>query len=288
MNDQPVISIRLPQTGYLQGIFWILMLCLVSNLNDVNTKFLGERLSGSEVAFFRFLFGTLILLPFMLVKGKHAFITKYPGAHCLRSVFLVLAMTVWSYGVASLPLTLATTVSFSVPIFVLILARLFLKEKLSLKKWLATFLGFAGILISISPHLTLNPMAGLLILATFLFASLDVINKHLLTSEESILCMLFYSGLGTTILGCIPAYLTWQTPMLSELLFLALLGIGGVLILYCALKAFAATEISALQPFKYTEFIFSILFGFIIFQEWPSANILLGVFIIIFAIQWAL
>lgn len=269
--------------GYLQGIFWILIVCIISNLNDVNTKYLGERLSGAEVAFFRFFFGTLVLLPFMILRGKQAFITRYPAAHAVRAILLVLAMTTWSYGVVSLPLTLATTISFTVPFFVLLLARLFLKENVSWQRWGATVLGFIGILISVSPHLTFNPWAATLILATFLFASLDVINKKLLTIDESLMCMLFYSDLGTTILGSVPAYLTWQTPHLHELFFLAMLGSGGVLILYCLLKAFAATEVSALQPFRYTEFLISVIFGFIIFQEWPSLHILLGAAIIISA-----
>ncbi|HBW25192.1 MAG TPA: EamA family transporter [Holosporales bacterium] len=268
--------------GYLQGIFWMVMVCVVSSFNDTITKYVGTRLSGAEVAFFRFFFSTLVLLPFMAWRGKGAFVTHYPKAQCIRAVLLVLAMTAWSYGVASLPLTLATIISFTTPFFILPLAKIFLKEHVGWQRWAATLFGFLGILISIQPIGTaFNPMAFALIASTVMFASLDVINKRLLTDDESLLCMLFYSGLGTAVLGLIPAVLTWQMPTLSELLFLLLLGTGGSMILFCLLKAFAATEVSALQSFRYTEFILSAVFGLLIFKEWPAVSTLFGAAIII-------
>lgn len=260
----------------------MVMVCIISSLNDVCTKYIGTRLSGAEVAFFRFFFSTLVLFPFLLAKGKPAFVTRYPKAQCIRAVLLVLSMTAWSYGVASLPLTLATTISFTTPLFILPLAKIFLKEQVGLQRWGATLLGFLGIIVSIHPtSSTFNPMALALVLATLMFASLDIINKKLLTEDESMLSMLFYSGLGTAILGFIPALLTWETPTLQELFILLLLGGGGSLILFCLLKAFRATDISALQSFRYTEFVVSAFLGLILFREFPTLNILLGATLII-------
>lgn len=268
--------------GYLQGIFWMVMACIVSALNDVFTKHVGGRLSGAEVAFFRFFFSTLVLLPFMLFRGKEAFVTRYPGAQCIRAILLVLGMTAWSYGVASLPLTLATTISFTTPLFILPLAKVFLSEQVGWQRWAATLFGFLGILISIHPKgNAFNPLALTLVVSTIMFASLDIINKKLLIEDESLLSMLFYSGLGTAILGFVPAVLTWETPTLQELFFLCLLGGGGSLLLFFLLKAFSATDVSALQSFRYTEFVLSAFLGFLIFQEIPSMSILLGAGIII-------
>lgn len=269
--------------GYLQGVFWMIIVCIISMSNDSLAKYVGGRLSGAEVAFFRFFFSTLVLLPFMLIRGKKAFITHYPGVQCVRATLLVLAGIPWCYGVASLPLTLATTISFTVPFFVLPLAKIFLKEHVGWQRWAATLFGFAGIVVSLHPSGggAFNPMALTLIASTIMFATLDIINKKLLTEDETLLSMLFYSALGTAILSFIPALLTWETPTLQELFFLLLLGGGGSLLLFCLLKAFAATEVSALQPFRYVELILSALFGFIIFQEFPTASTLLGAAIIV-------
>lgn len=268
--------------GFLQGIFWMIMVCVISNLNDILIKHLGSRLSGIEVAFFRFLFSTLWLLPFMLARGKGSFQTKYPKVHFVRSLLLVLAVAPWCYGVASLPLTLATTLAFTTPLFVLPLAKIFLKEQVGWQRCAATLVGFIGILVSVNfTGASFNPMALALITSTVMFASLDIINKKLLTDDESLLSMLFFSALGTAILGFIPALLTWETPTMQELGFLALLGGGGSLILFCLLKAYGATEVAPLQPFKYFELVLSAIFGFIIFQEFPTTSTLLGAAIII-------
>ena len=268
--------------GYLQGIFWILVACFISNSNDILIKHVGSRLSGAEVAFFRFFFSTLVLFPFMAIQGKTAFVTRYPGAQCIRALLLMLAMAPWCYGVAALPLTLATTLAFTVPFFVLPMAKIFLKEQVGWQRWFATLFGFLGIIVALHPAGdTFNPMALMLVASTIMFATLDIINKKLLTEDETLLSMLFYSALGTAILGFVPALLTWETPTLQELFFLLLLGGGGSLILFCLLKAFSATEVSALAPFKYFELILSSIFGLIIFQEFPTASTLLGAAIII-------
>lgn len=268
--------------GYLQGIVWMIIVCAISNMNDILTKCVGFRLSGFEVAFFRFFFSTLVLLPFMVIKGKGAFVTHYPGVQFIRSLLLVLAVAPWCYGVAALPLTLATTLSFTVPFFVLPMAKVFLKEHVGWQRWFATLFGFLGIVVSLHPTgSAFNPMTLLLVGSAIMFASLDIINKKLLIEDETLLSMLFYSALGTTVLGFIPALLTWQNPTLQELFFLAFLGGGGSLILFCLLKAFAAAEVSALQPFKYFELVLSAIFGFLIFKEFPTASTLLGAAIIV-------
>lgn len=268
--------------GFLQGIFWMVVVCIISNMNDILIKHVGTRLSGLEVAFFRFLFSTLWLLPFMLARGKGSFQTKYPKVHFVRSLLLVLAMAPWCYGVASMPLTLATILASTTPFFILPLAKIFLKERVGWQRCTATLVGFIGILVSVNfTGGSFNPMALALIASTVMFASLDIINKKLLTEDESLLSMLFFSGLGTAVLGFIPALLTWETPTLQELGFLALLGGGGSLILFCLLKAYAATDVSALQPFKYFELVLSAIFGFVIFQELPTTSTLLGAAVII-------
>jgi S-adenosylmethionine uptake transporter len=268
--------------GFLQGIFWMIIVCIISNMNDVLIKCVGGRLPGFEVAFFRFLFSTLWLLPFMLARGKGSFRTKYPRVHFVRSLLLVLAVAPWCYGVASLPLTLATTLAFTTPLFVLPLAKIFLKEHVGWQRCAATIVGFVGILVSVNfSGASFNPMALALIASTVMFASLDIINKKLLTEDESLLSMLFFSALGTAVLGFIPAVLTWETPTFQEIGFLALLGGGGSLILFCLLKAYGATEVAPLQPFKYFELLLSAVFGFVIFQEFPTTSTLLGAAIII-------
>jgi len=93
--------------------------------------------------------------------------------------------------------------------------------------------------------------------------------------------MLFYFAFGTMTIGLIPALYVWQTPQAIELFWLLCLGAGANLILFCLLKAFSATDISALQPYRYVEIFFATGFGFILFGEIPTILILVGAAIIV-------
>lgn len=268
-------------SNYLRGISWFILSLVISVTNDVFAKYLGQNLHSVQITFLRFLFGTLSLLPFMIYYGKKSFYTSRIGLHLIRGVLLFCAIALWCFGLTQAPITVATTLTFIIPMFVLILARIFLSEKVSWARWLVTIVGFLGTTIVLEPtNVNFSPLMLLLVLATAMFATLDVINKKFVV-KESMLAMLFYTALVTMLLGAIPTIFVWQTPSITQLTSLFLLGCGGNLILYCLLKAFAATEASAIAPFRYIELILSAGLGFAIFREIPTLALCLGSLIII-------
>ncbi|MBN9343754.1 MAG: hypothetical protein BGO76_01320 [Caedibacter sp. 38-128] len=276
--------------GYLQGVFWIVLVCLISNLNDILMRLAGTRLPSMQISFFRFFFAFLTLIPFMIVRGKEAFMTAQPGFHLLRAILGFGAVAFWCTGVGKAPLAVVSTIALTVPIFVLPMAFLLLKENVGWQRTTATLAGFAGILVIIkgtageeallSSLYHLDNGSVFLIAAAILFALSDILNKKMV-HQESPLTMLFYFAAGTSLLGAIPAAMVWETPTLTELLYLFCLGAGGNLILYFLLKAFAATDVSALAPYRYVELIFATFFGYILFHEIPTEMTLLGAAIIV-------
>lgn len=244
-----------------------------------------------EIAFFRFLFATLTLLPVMLYFRKAgSFYTKRPSLHVLRAALLFGAIACWTTGLTMVPLTVVSTFAQTTQLFVLPMAAVFLNEKVGWQRSLATLAGFMGILLIVVGHsgnggffdslLSLNNGTLFLISAAMMFALSDILNKRFVV-EESTLSMMFYIALGTTLFGAYPAYTVWQTPQLSDLGILLVLGAGGNLILFFLLKAFAATDVSALAPFRYLEMILAGIFGFLIFGEIPCQWTLAGAAIIV-------
>lgn len=267
--------------GYLQGAVWAILITLSSSTNDVLIKFLGERLATPQIVFFRFLFSTLVLLPFMVPKGAKIFKTAYPGRHVARGLIGAVAFGLSAWGVVKLPLSMVATLSFTQPLFFLPMAYLFLRERLDRYRILATFAGFIGVAILISPtNGVFNAYVLIPIGATVMFAILDVYAK-LMVAHDSKWTLMFYFGLSTTILSILPAMAVWQTPTPYEFLFLLLLGIGANLIQVCLYMAFSATDAVALSPFKYTELIFASFFGVLLFNTWPTWQTLLGALFII-------
>ncbi len=285
----------LNQKGYLQGVFWAIMICVVSSTNDTLMKLTGSRLEGLQVAFFRFFFSMITLLPFMLYKGAHVFKTPRPGFHSLRAILGYVAVVCWCIGVAITPLSATSLLAQTTPLFTLPMAFLILREKVGWQRVVATIAGFVGILVILqSPGQWINFLsltevnitdvnmgAIWLLAAAVFFAASDILNKIMVGTDEHPLTMLFYFAAGTTLIGIIPAYIVWQTPTISELFWLLCLGGGANMILYCILKAFAATDISAIMPYRYVEILVACMFGFVLFGEIPTIMTLLGAAIIV-------
>jgi S-adenosylmethionine uptake transporter len=180
-----------------------------------------------------------------------------------------------------MPLSDNTIIMSSQPFFFLPMAVIFLREKVDLSRWIAILIGFIGLLIMFQPGAeALRLVAIVPIAAAILFAMSDVMAKKMVTTENTH-TMLFYFAVGTTLITLVPAILVWQTPSLYQLGMLALLGIGGNLIQVCMIRAFSATEASALSPFRYVEFVFAALFGFVFFMEIPTMVTLAGASFII-------
>ena len=265
------------------GVFWSLIACLMSAFNDMLSKAMGLSLGGGETLFFRFFFGTLAFIPFILLKKDEVLKTPHAKIHALRGGLFALAMIPWSYGLIDLPLPLVTTISFSTPLFVVVLAGLFLKENVGLPRIIATALGFIGIMVSSGFSMAgANHFVTLLALsATVLFAALDIINKRLLNIQEGLLPLMFYSSFFAALFTLPLLFFQWTTPSLYEIGALAILGICANALLWCLLKAFEAYEISALQPFRYFEFLFSCVLSIYFFSEWPTSYIIFGFFCIV-------
>ncbi|ABV73027.1 S-adenosylmethionine transporter [Rickettsia canadensis str. McKiel] len=266
---------------YLTGIGWFLLSLVSSSANDVMSKYLGTRLDSFEVAFFRFFFSSIVLLPFVAYYGKNTLKTSSPFVHILRGLLLFFGMTAWTYGLTIAPVTTATVISFSIPLFTLILAVFFLNENIIWQRWVVTIVGFIGLVITLKPHAEdFNPEILYFVLAAISFAMLDIINKKFVI-KESMISMLFYSAIVTAIVSLPVASQYWLTPSSFELVLLFVLGSSGSIILFFLLKAFSMVDATATAPYRYLELVISAIAAYLIFNEFPDKSTLYGAVIII-------
>lgn len=266
---------------YLKSIGWFVISLVISSSNDALTKYIGVHIDPWQVAFFRCLFGTGSLLPLMFYHGSISFQTHRLWLQMLRGGLLFVAISLWSHGVKVVPITTATIMSFTVPIFVLLLAPIFLKERVTGPTWFAALLGFCGTVLVLQPSYFSFHVASLrFVIAAFVFGLLDIINKKYIR-KEPLLAMLFYPTLVATILFAFPAMCAKSIPTRDDLLWLLILGISSNLILYFLLKAFALASVSSLTPFRYLELPISVGIGYGIFKELPTSYSYLGAALII-------
>lgn len=270
--------------NFTKGILWFLSSLVIGVFLDVIQKHLGGDLHSLQVTFLRFFFAAIVLLPILIVNGRRkncSIFTKYWKVHVFRGILLFAGMSLWCYGLMLVPISTAIVINYSIPFFTLVLSIIFLREKVTKGRWFATFVGFCGILIVLHPSRVDFDVRTLSLLASsFLFASLDVVNKKYVC-VESMINMLFYTAFLASVFSFVPAATNWTGNMSDNLLCLCALGVGANLLFYCLLKAFKYVDASALAPFRYMDFFVSVILGFIFFAEKPSVYSLVGFIIIV-------
>ena len=255
----------------------------ISCLNDVLFKLLGQSLPSMQVTFMRFAFAALSMFIFCIIKG-YKLRTNYMHVHAIRGVILFAGMSLWCFGLTHTPLADAIIINFTIPIFLLILCSIILKERVQTKRWIATLVTFIGILIVTKPVSSeFNPYSLIMILTAAIFASCDVINK-LYSTIESTECLLFYTAFFTALCALVCIFLKagitnetlFQTQTSTQTLYTALLGIGANITLYLILKSLSLIELSETASIRYLEIIFSATAGYLFFGEIPTASTILG------------
>ncbi len=279
MTNLPFIDWFLKK-GYAQGAFWAIMIGVVSVSNDVLMCKLGDRFHTVEIVFFRYLFSMLTVIPFMISKGSYYFKTNRFPLHFVRALIGAIALGLCCYSVYVMPLAENTSIMFAQPLFFLPMAYFFLKERVDTARWIATLMGFIGLLIIIRPGTDTFNMAALIpVSAALLFAISNVIVKKMVGGDH-IYTLLFYFGLISTFLAFIPLTFVWKTPHLDELCYLGALGVGANLIQVCLFRAYSAADASSLTPYSYTEIIISALSGYLFFNQIPHTFLYVGAAII--------
>ncbi|HET6518299.1 MAG TPA: DMT family transporter, partial [Geminicoccaceae bacterium] len=256
--------------GNLRGTLWILLSCLLFASSSALVKLLGQRLDTFEIAFFRSVLGLLMILPFLLRAGPGIFRTPHLGLHLVRALFGVAGMVSGFYAVTHLKLADAAALGFTTPLFLIVLAAVALGETVRARRWTATLIGFAGVLIMVRPGAGVVELAALVaVFGAFCAAVVKLLIKRL-TATENHLTMLAWLGLFTTAFTGLPAALAWQTPTASELLLLLALGAVSSLAQVCMIRGYGVGEASAMAPIEYGRLPFAALYGFLLFAELPD------------------
>lgn len=268
--------------GYPQGVFFSLMFLFLGPVLDALMKLLGNRLPPMEIIFFRFLFSLLSMCIYMLMFNIKPKKTKYLKLNLIRGTLGYISFVGCVYSVTLLPLAEVTIIFWTMPFFSLILSAMILGERVSKNRWIATICGFSGLYFFLCPSgISIKLVVLIPIASAFFFALQDVIIKRIVNNDDSMLSMIFYFALTTTILSFPTALLSWETPTCRELLYLSALGIGANVMQYFIFKAFSAADVSSLAPFRYVEVVFAAIFGYAFFGDIPSVDECLGASVII-------
>lgn len=270
MADTPLALRVAALPGNVRGAAWILAAALVYTFGNALVKQVGATVDVPVMVFFRCLFGLLLILPAVAYVGFGTLRTRRPLLHLARGVAGIGAMLCSFYSFANLPLATATVLSFTKPLFMIVLGLLFLAEHARWKRYAATLVGFSGVLVMVRPGTQeFDPVMIAGLGGAFFVASYLVFAKRMAASERP-LSLLFYFALVPLVFSIPFAIAYWAVPTPAELALLAL--IGGVAVLgdYLMLRALKVGEASAVLPFDYSRLPFAVLMGVVMFAELPD------------------
>ena len=276
------ISVRwLRLSGNIRGILWLSVGAILFALTDVVVKSLGRTLHPFELALFRYAIGFVMLAPVFMHMGWMQIQTQHIGLHLTRLVIACTAQIGLFVAVIHLKLADATAIMFSKPLFTTIVAVILLSEIVRARRWAATMIGFAGVIIMIRPGAaTMDPVVLIAVGAALTLAIANVIIR-IMSKTEPPNRILFYYHLGGIVIFAGPAIWMWQTPVGIEWFLLFLIGFLTTLGMICYVRAFSAGEANAVGPIEYIRLIYAGLLGYFLFSEVPDLWTVLGGAIIV-------
>ncbi|NBB82657.1 MAG: EamA family transporter [Alphaproteobacteria bacterium] len=264
-----------------RGALWMLLAATGFSGMAVLVKVLGQSLDSFQVAFFRCVVGLAVLTPFALAAGPAGLRTQAPHLHAGRAVFGVTAMMCGFYAFTHLPLATATAITFAKPLFLIVIAVLFLGEVVRWRRWSATLAGFAGVLIMLRPGPEGFDPAMLVALGQAMAVAGTVVFVKKMPAGERHLAILFWFAAISTAVALVPALLVWRWPSGEEWALAGLMGLLGVGSQAAVVRAYRTGEATAVAPFDYSRLLVAALFGFLVFAEVPDVWTIAGAAVIV-------
>ena len=264
----------------LNGIGLMIIATVLFSVMHASIKHMSSNMHPFEIAFFRNLFGLLVIAPWFIKYGLEPLKTKKIKLHLARSFFNVIAMLSFFYALSIAPLADVASLAFTAPLFASILAVFFLKEIIGIKRIIAIILGFIGAIIVIDPVYSSINNGHILTLLSASVWSVSLIIIKILGRTESSVTITSYMVIIMIPLSGFAAYFYWETPTIFDLMFLAIIGISGTAAQMLLAQALRQGDTSIIMPFDFLKLIWAVGIGYLFFFEVPSLNTWLGSIII--------
>ena len=273
----PKLSINSSTLGIILMVAAMLSVPPVDGL----AKYLSGSYSPLFLAWARYAMACLIVLPLAAANhGPSVFPTERRMSHALRTVCLVIAMTLYFLAIARIPLATAISAFFVGPIVAVALSFVVLKERVTFRRIASLVLGFAGSIVILQPGATLDPGILLALGSGLFFAVYLVATRQAAQASDPVKTLAFQCVVGALLLTP-QAMATWSTPALSDLWLFAVFGGLSAVSHILSITAFRHADASILAPLVYLELIGAALVGYLAFGDIPGAATVLGAALIV-------
>jgi drug/metabolite transporter (DMT)-like permease len=269
-------------TPRLQGILLMAASMAFFALLDGMAKHVMLYLPAFVAVFFRYLLALALTLVIVWRAGGLSLLaTGHPLLQALRGLMLVSSTWLNFFAISHLQLAQTAAISFTIPLWVCALSVPLLGEAVGLRRWIAVLVGFLGVLVIMRPGTDDFHPAMLLSVMAAICGALYNIATRKVGGRDRAETSLFYVGLVGSLGAALPLPWHWQMPEGTQWLFLVGMGLCGGIGHFMLIQAHRLAPAAALSPFVYTQIVWMILLGFLMFGDVPDLWTLIGATVVI-------
>lgn len=274
-----------PHNPALRGILLMFIALGVFTLMDSIGKYLSRWYPVPGIVWARYAINVLMLVAFLAWRGELRYVrTARPAIQVARGALLGLATVIYFTALAHMPLAEASAIAFVLPLFVAVLALPMLGERLDAPRLIAILVGLVGALVIVRPGTAAFTVYALLPLGMALMNALYQILTRKVAGLEPPLTSLFYGSLVGAVMFAPVLPFAWQTPQDPwHWTLLAILGLLATVGHFILIRAFDYAPATLLAPFVYTQLLWTMLAGLLVFGDFPDRWSLAGMAIIVAA-----
>jgi drug/metabolite transporter (DMT)-like permease len=267
--------VPLSQTHH--AVLYLLAAIGLISLVDTICKFYTDELHAVMLVWGYFVGITIFVAGYFCGRRQFAMLqSRRPVLQIVRPGFLVLSITSLFIGLTYLPIAEVTAIGFTGPLFITALSAPFLGEKVGWHRWLAVVIGLAGVLVIVRPGGAVwHWSAGMALLGAVCFAFFQLITRRL-ASDERHQTTLLYTSIGGTAWASLIVPFFWTTPTAAHWLMFLIIGTMGAAAHFFMIQAFSRAQASLLAPFNYSKLIWVLILGYLVFDDLPGLDTLVG------------
>lgn len=277
----------------LRGIALKLGSVLVFIVMSSMIKATADHVPAGQAVFFRSAFAIPVIVLWLALRRELATGLRavHPMGHVWRGFAGTCAMGLGFAGLGYLPLPEVTAIGYTAPLLTVVFAAMFLGEDVRLFRLSCVALGMIGVLIVLSPRLTVldggaghaEAFGAMLVLGGAVFAALAQVFVRKLVQTEKTPAIVFYFSVTATVLSLTTLPFGWVWPAPLELALLVSAGLLGGVGQILLTSSYREADASLVAPFDYASMLFALAIGWFIFSEMPTLTMLMGATIIITA-----
>lgn len=273
----------MPSQSILRGAALLALSALLFATMGVFIRLASHTVSNEIVVFARNLAGLALLLPVMLTQGGGGLRTTVFPRHLWRALTGLTAMYGFFYAIANLPLSSAMIFTYSSPVFIPLVAWIFLKEPMTRRAWLAALVGFVGVALVCKPDQGLVNHFALIGLGSSILAATAFVTVRALGATEPATRVVFYFALISTVVSTVPLLWAGRAITLKEFGLLAAVGILATLSQLCLTRAYALAPANRIGPVTYLAIVIAGIYAWALWGEVPDGYAIAGTGLILMA-----